>query len=247
MPDQPFTERDWYEDLLELWDSFEADWEPKVRKVYDNIVNRTVDHFDPEQTEQQQAETIENNSVDTDAISVLLASMFFALFRPTGKFQASKRGKPPAEFSDEEIAQLAEEAIQEKPRRFKDQIDEKLKLIAVGEVDKSEVERKAKRYAKVASEQFNRTNLTAFGNMALIKNMERLYPTSIIQKRWLSMRDGRVRPAHVEADKRYSKSGSALYLYDYFEVDGEFLPFPAGGLKRENNINCRCSIIFDVY
>lgn len=248
MPEkQPFTERDWYEDLLKLWDSFEADWEPRAIMLYNDIAKRTIDNFNPQQTQQQQAETIERNSVDIDAISVLLGAMFFAMFRPTARFQSSKRKEPMPDYSDDQIRALSEEAIQEKPRRIKDHIDERLKLVAVGEVDKAEVERKAKRYAKTSAKQFNRTNVTAFGNMVLIKNMEHMYPTKIIQKRWLSMRDNRVRPAHLEADKRYSKSGAGLYLYDYFEVDNEFLPFPAGGLKRSNNINCRCSIIFDVY
>lgn len=56
------------------------------------------------------------------------------------------------------------------------------------------------------------------------------------KKRWLSMRDKRVRDGHEKADGQYADE------LGYFKVGGEELPYPGGGLKGSNNINCRCRL-----
>ena len=56
------------------------------------------------------------------------------------------------------------------------------------------------------------------------------------KKRWLSMRDKRVRDGHEKADGQYADE------LGYFNVGGEELPYPGGGSKGSNNINCRCRL-----
>lgn len=56
------------------------------------------------------------------------------------------------------------------------------------------------------------------------------------EKRWLSMRDKRVRDGHEKAD------GQLADELGYFKVGGEELRYPGGGSNGGNNINCRCRI-----
>lgn len=56
------------------------------------------------------------------------------------------------------------------------------------------------------------------------------------KKRWLSMRDDRVRDAHVKADGTYPDE------LGLFNIGGEELSYPGGGNKGDNNINCRCRL-----
>jgi hypothetical protein len=55
-------------------------------------------------------------------------------------------------------------------------------------------------------------------------------------KRWLSMRDKRVRDGHEKAD------GQIADELGYFKVGGEELRYPGGGTNGGNNINCRCRL-----
>ena len=74
--------------------------------------------------------------------------------------------------------------------------------------------------------------------------MSYLFPMNIIKKKWRSQRDGLVRKWHVTADKKYTKN--PIFLSEMFYVGGEFLPYPTGGSKPENNINCRCRVDFEL-
>ena len=53
------------------------------------------------------------------------------------------------------------------------------------------------------------------------------------KRKWLSQRDGKVRPAHAAADGQLEKNGM-------FTVGGEVMAHPCGGGIAGNNINCRC-------
>lgn len=59
-----------------------------------------------------------------------------------------------------------------------------------------------------------------------------------VKKVWLSERDGSTRDEHRRAD------GQEADIQGYFHVGGERLRGPGKGSKPENNINCRCQIIF---
>jgi hypothetical protein len=71
------------------------------------------------------------------------------------------------------------------------------------------------------------------------RNIEQEFKRNIYKKAgfvrtWVSSRDDKVRPDHVEADgQREDESG-------YFNVGGERLAGPGLGVIIENNINCRC-------
>jgi hypothetical protein len=61
-----------------------------------------------------------------------------------------------------------------------------------------------------------------------------IYKKAGFSRVWVSSRDDKVRPDHVEADgQREDDAG-------YFTVGGERLTAPSMGVIIENNINCRC-------
>ena len=84
-----------------------------------------------------------------------------------------------------------------------------------------------------------------FANKLMMMQMKHLYPGGIITKGWLSKRDVRVRRAHRIADRVYRRE-KMIPLDDLFYVGGEFLPYPTGGNKPSNNVNCRCVLSFKV-
>ena len=54
-----------------------------------------------------------------------------------------------------------------------------------------------------------------------------------------------VRNAHRRADRFYREE-KMIGLNDVFYVGGELLPYPTGGNKPDNNVNCRCVLSFKV-
>lgn len=59
-----------------------------------------------------------------------------------------------------------------------------------------------------------------------------------VKKVWLSDRSSTTRKAHKEAD------GQVANEFGFFRVGGENLKGPGLGTKPENNINCKCQIIY---
>jgi HK97 family phage portal protein len=55
--------------------------------------------------------------------------------------------------------------------------------------------------------------------------------------RWLSQRDGNVRPDHIIADGQQADENGM------FDVGGELMPHPCAGDIAENNVNCRCGLM----
>ncbi len=100
---------------------------------------------------------------------------------------------------------------------------------------------------KLSQNQSKKFVIIASNNVAnklLIVQMKTTYPTYRIRKGWISRKDARVRPAHKLADKQYKAKKNLINIDDNFTVGGESLPYPTGGTKPENNINCRCVIGF---
>ena len=100
---------------------------------------------------------------------------------------------------------------------------------------------------KLSQNQSKKFVIIASNNVAnklLIIQMKTTYPTYRIRKGWISRKDNRVRQTHRIADKQYKAKKNLINIDDNFTVGGESLPYPTGGSKPENNINCRCVIGF---
>jgi hypothetical protein len=59
-----------------------------------------------------------------------------------------------------------------------------------------------------------------------------------VRKGWLTAQDEDVRETHAAAGKRYTKP---IEVEEMFEVGGDRMLHPGGGLLPEENINCRCT------
>lgn len=100
-----------------------------------------------------------------------------------------------------------------------------------------EKERNALReqYAGFSAEQIGLVNLA---NMEIASKFARAGVA--VFKRWVSLHDNKVRPAHAEAD------GSFAVLEDPFLVGGEKCMYPQDPmLSPQLRINCRCLLIME--
>lgn len=62
-----------------------------------------------------------------------------------------------------------------------------------------------------------------------------------VYKRWETMKDDRVRPTHSYLE------GDAVPLNEaFFTYDGDSAMFPGGFVLAENNVNCRCTLEYEV-
>lgn len=124
---------------------------------------------------------------------------------------------------DKEIRNDISKILQSNPNANKNQLS---KLIT-DNIDSNFLNRYANRSKTIAT---TTSTLTIGHSQNLIQKKFNA------KKRWLSMRDKRVRDGHEKADGQYADE------LGYFKVGGEELPYPGGGLKGSNNINCRCRL-----
>ena len=101
-----------------------------------------------------------------------------------------------------------------------------------------------KKEAEIQAGMLVRIAANSLANKLLIIQMKQLYPLNQLLKGWLSKRDKRVRTTHRVADIFYNEK--MIGIDEQFFVGGEFLPYPTGGNKPSNNINCRCVVSITV-
>lgn len=61
-----------------------------------------------------------------------------------------------------------------------------------------------------------------------------------ITKRWITVRDDRVRETH-----RYLEGMSVDVDEEFYTSDGDHAPYPGAFRKAKNNVGCRCIVIYD--
>lgn len=61
-----------------------------------------------------------------------------------------------------------------------------------------------------------------------------------ITKRWVTVRDDRVRETH-----RYLEGMSVDVDKEFYTSDGDHAPYPGAFRKAKNNVGCRCIVIYD--
>lgn len=61
-----------------------------------------------------------------------------------------------------------------------------------------------------------------------------------ITKRWVTVRDDRVRETH-----RYLEGMSVDVGEEFYTSDGDHAPYPGAFRKAKNNVGCRCIVIYD--
>lgn len=61
-----------------------------------------------------------------------------------------------------------------------------------------------------------------------------------ITKRWVTVRDDRVRETH-----RYLEGMSVDVDEEFYTSDGDHAPYPGAFRKAKNNVGCRCIVIYD--
>ena len=61
-----------------------------------------------------------------------------------------------------------------------------------------------------------------------------------IIKRWVTVRDDRVRETH-----RYLEGMSVDVDEEFYTSDGDHAPYPGAFRKAKNNVGCRCIVIYD--
>jgi uncharacterized protein with gpF-like domain len=78
-------------------------------------------------------------------------------------------------------------------------------------------------------------------NMADLLSVEQSGLDEQLLKCWLSARDSHVRESHQQADKNYS---NGIPTDEMFQIDGDEMLAPGSGQAPEENINCRCTLIY---
>jgi phage portal protein BeeE len=78
-------------------------------------------------------------------------------------------------------------------------------------------------------------------NMADLLSVEQSGLDEQLLKCWLSARDSHVRESHQQADKNYS---GGIPIDEMFQIDGDEMLAPGSGQLAEENINCRCTLIY---
>ncbi len=110
-------------------------------------------------------------------------------------------------------------------------------FMSLGQQQKARILRsRFKHYSKFQAERLVRTESTRASNFALEKSARTLYSENDLTKRWMTIMDGRERPAHEAAN------GQVVNMNENFIVGGEEMPRPGEGSAR-NVVNCRCRII----
>ena len=61
-----------------------------------------------------------------------------------------------------------------------------------------------------------------------------------ITKRWVTVRDDRVRETH-----RYLEGMSVDVDEEFYTSDGDHAPYPGAFRKAKNNVGCRCIVVYD--
>ena len=61
-----------------------------------------------------------------------------------------------------------------------------------------------------------------------------------ITKRWVTVRDDRVRETH-----RYLEGVSVDVDEEFYTSDGDHAPYPGAFRKAKNNVGCRCIVVYD--
>ena len=60
-----------------------------------------------------------------------------------------------------------------------------------------------------------------------------------VTKTWVTMKDDRVRETHD-----YLEGTTVHYDCEFFTYDGDHSQYPGGFSKPENNVNCRCILLY---
>lgn len=89
-----------------------------------------------------------------------------------------------------------------------------------------------------------RTEANAAANLANEKTAYDMYGKENLVKWWLTSQDERTRDAHTIAGSIYTQS-KPIPASELFNVGGEYLMRPSEGSIAENNINCRCTAIYE--
>jgi HK97 family phage portal protein len=84
-----------------------------------------------------------------------------------------------------------------------------------------------------------RTETISAINFADVDSLEQTGMDKVLNKFWLSARDGNCRDTHAEADKRYA---GGIPVDEMFEVGGDEMIAPGNGSDASENINCRCCL-----
>lgn len=96
-----------------------------------------------------------------------------------------------------------------------------------------------------------RTESTASYNQGDIEGIRQLGVEDRVGKVWLAETDERVRETHAVAAERYSDgydadTGNPMRLEDKFEVGSDSMVVPATGSIAEENVNCRCGLVYEI-
>jgi HK97 family phage portal protein len=96
-----------------------------------------------------------------------------------------------------------------------------------------------------------RTETTSAMNTANLESVRQMDLTDTVRKVWITENDPQVRDTHAEAGERYSDgydgdSGKVMGIDDDFVVGSDRMVSPAAGNVAEENINCRCTLAWEV-
>lgn len=60
-----------------------------------------------------------------------------------------------------------------------------------------------------------------------------------MKKTWVTMKDDKVRDTHI-----YLQSMTVNADEDFYTYDGDHAPYPGGFMSAENNVRCRCTVMY---
>ncbi len=87
-----------------------------------------------------------------------------------------------------------------------------------------------------------RTEVVSAANEASVAAVRRADFRDDVKKVWLTAQDEAVRRTHAEAGAKYAKG---IPVTQKFVVGGDPMDAPGGGKKASENVNCRCTVVFD--
>lgn len=243
-----------YPEYLELMEQLESFWWRDLFLLFDRDRLALVDDFidgrlDPNEQQLEELESVireRDSAVDFVSMLLLMQLASQHVSHHVIRWQSRKHDKPYQGLSQQTTNVMAEQRLLQHYEPFMRRRRRSTAEIAKRSQNGRQFSKILKDYHQMSSQRTVRTFTNSFGNESLIANLKNMYPLNVLKKGWLSKRDGRVRPDHIIADRSYHHLLNMIYIDDLFYVGGEFLPYPAGGSIPENNINCRCSLTFQI-
>ena len=105
----------------------------------------------------------------------------------------------------------------------------------------SELRQKFDSFEQYRANLIARTESTAAANIGDLEAVKQADLGDMLLKSWLSSRDDKVRDDHEQAEDDYE---DGIEIDELFDVGGDKMDAPGDGSDADENVNCRCGLIY---